>query len=153
MPVWIALSSLLVALTTIVAAELRDRRNAANQREMQRLELEERRLSTLRNERIKAYSTLARLTKSIWFEAPEYPLPALYEALSQVEILAGDPELKAAAEGLVDKWASAWEAAYEARLKGDSAFAAPGFEEAEAQLIPLRNTFIERAKKELQVAL
>ena len=117
---------------------------------MQRLDLEERSLSTLRNERIKAYSTLARLTKAIWLEVPGDPLPVVYEALSQVEILSDDPKIKEVAEELVDTWASAWEAANAARLRGASPFDAPGLRNAEDQLVPLRNAFIEHAKAEIK---
>ncbi len=117
----------------------------ARRSEMKEAELEAQRTLRLRDERIKAYSTLARLTKAIWLDAPGDLLPIVYEALSEVEILADDPKLKETAEKLVDTWATAWESASEARLGGagqlSSPFDAPGYRNVEYLLRNLRNAF------------
>jgi hypothetical protein len=166
LPDWIVLASPVVALSSsgvsaaVAAVAIRsNNRNQKEQRELQqRLHqqgLEERSLSTLRDERIEAYSTLARLTKTMALEAPEDPLPAVYEALSQVEILTQDPKLREIGEELVDTWAGAWRSAHGAHLEGasplESPFDAPGYRNREGLLRGLRNAFVERAKNEIGV--
>lgn len=154
-PLWVVvmlgLSSPVVAIAALVATEIRERRRLRHEGDLREADREAEHDARLRDERIEAYSTLARLTKAMWLAVPEDPLPNLYAALSQVEILYEDPELFDAAEDLVDTWTTAWEAAGAARSKGGSVFDAPDFKDAESQLVPLRNAFVQRAKVELGI--
>ena len=88
-PVWVALvlgvSSCVVALAAIAAAEVRDCRRLKHEREMQLGEIEEQRWSSLRDERIRAYSALTRLTKRMDVDTRNPTLPAVAEAHSEVD--------------------------------------------------------------------
>jgi len=79
------------------------------ERDRQEREIEERRWATLREERIRAYATMARLTKTMNPEAEEDPVPALAEAHSEIGMLAGDRQLKAYADALLGDWIPLWE--------------------------------------------
>jgi hypothetical protein len=109
LPTWLAvllaLASPIVAVVAIGAGELRDRRRLEHEREMQ--ELEEHRMTRLREERLRAYSTFARLTKTVEAENPT-PGPALAEAHSEIEMLTDNPELRTAAAVLLQAWGEAW---------------------------------------------
>jgi hypothetical protein len=89
----LGLASSVVAVVAIVANEIRDRRRLQHEREMQQLKIEERRWSTLRDERIRAYATLARLTKRVDESVENPELPAVVEAHSEVGLLAENPKL------------------------------------------------------------
>jgi hypothetical protein len=54
-----------VALVAIVAGDLRERNRQKHDQKIQLVELEAQRLSKLREDRLQAYSTLARLSKVI----------------------------------------------------------------------------------------
>ncbi len=154
-PLLVALIAVSGVVWTVVSNNRRERERQTHERKLKELELDATRESRFREERIKAYSTLARLTKTMSLEAPEDPLPAVYEALSQVEILAQDPKLREIGEELVDTWAGAWRSAHGAHLEGvgplESPFDTPGYRNREGLISALRNAFIDLAKNELGV--
>ncbi|MDQ3913145.1 MAG: hypothetical protein M3305_15520, partial [Actinomycetota bacterium] len=77
-----------MAVLALLLANRREARRQGHEREMQRLEIEERRWSTLRDERTRAYSTLARLMATAAGE-PE-PVRELSDAHSEIELLTDD---------------------------------------------------------------
>jgi len=84
---------------------------------LQRAELEDRRLSRLREDRLKAYSTLARLTKVVEAEE-EYPHKAIAEAHSEIELLTDNRPLQEAAWKVFQASADAWQVGRTAFDKG-----------------------------------
>jgi hypothetical protein len=96
----LGLAGPLVALVAIVAADLRERNRQKHDQKMQLVELEAQRLSKLREDRLQAYSTMARRTKVI--EPTRPPKVAdLVETLSEIELLTDDPQLLETAGKLV----------------------------------------------------
>jgi hypothetical protein len=154
-PLWAALllglGPSLAAVAAIVAAEVRDRRRLDHEREMQQLELEERRLSTLREERLRAYSTMARLTKIVDAENPD-PAPDLAEAHSEIEMLTDNPELTTAAAVLMQAWGDAWDRARAALEAGaENPYGSSEFKTLKELLDRHRTTFIRLARDEMKV--
>jgi hypothetical protein len=152
LPTWLAvllaLASPIVAVVAIGAGELRDRRRLEHEREMQ--ELEEHRMTRLREERLRAYSTFARLTKTVEAENPT-PGPALAEAHSEIEMLTDNPELRTAAAVLLQAWGEAWNIARAELERGaDNPYGAPDFMMYRDLLDGHRTTFLRLARDELQ---
>jgi hypothetical protein len=87
------------------------------ERDRQEREIEERRWATLREERIRAYATMARLTKTVEPEV-EDPVPALAEAHSEIEMLTDDPQLRTRADVLLQLWIDVWQSVKKARNEG-----------------------------------
>lgn len=85
LPTWLVvvlgLAGPVVAGIAILANELRDRRRLKHERESQRLEMEEQRLSKLREDRLRVYSDLARVTKVI---EPVPPNSSEFKALANL---------------------------------------------------------------------
>jgi hypothetical protein len=143
----LGLASSVVAVVAIVANEIRDRRRLQHEREMQQLKIEERRWSTLRDERIRAYATLARLTKRVDESVENPELPAVVEAHSAVGLLAENPKLREVAEDLVRTWEGAWMSVRDAIDAGNpDLYDAPGYKNARDRL---RTAFIEPAKDKI----
>ena len=95
---------------------------------MQRLEIEERRWSTLRDERTRAYSTLARLMATAAAGAPE-PVRELSDAHSEIELLTDDDRVGEAAGELVQVVRQAWLTARNSHDSGvENPYATPQFE-------------------------
>jgi hypothetical protein len=99
--VLLGLASPVVAVVAIVAAELRERNRQEHELKMQRGELEDRRLSRLREDRLRSYSTLARLSKVIEPTPAERSASDLAEVLADIELLTDDPRLLKTAGELV----------------------------------------------------
>jgi hypothetical protein len=154
LPTWLVallgLAGPFVAVVALVAAEVRDRRRLKHEQEMQQLEIEEQRWSTLREERLRAYSTMARLTKAVEAENPD-PAPALAEAHSEIEMLADNPELTKVAAVLLQTWGTAWEHARGALDRGvEDPYGTTEFKALRDLLDGHRTTFIRLARDELQ---
>jgi hypothetical protein len=148
-PLWALLAPSVVALGAIAAAEVREYRRQKHEKAMKAVELEGQRMSKLREERLKAYSTFARLTKSVDAANPS-PAPPLVEAHSEIEMLAENPELRKAADGLLQTWVSAWQSARNALNAGaENPYNAPGFKNHRKSLDAQRSAFIQLAKEEL----
>ncbi len=163
-PLWVAvvlgLSSPIVAVVALVAAGIRDSkrleyerdreyRRLEHEQEMQRLELEERRWTTLREDRIRAYSALARLTGTVAAGGP-HPVRELSEAHSEIELLTDDARVREAADMLVQAAGHAWQTARNAHDAGaDNPYGTPQFEITRKLLDARRRAFIEFAKEEV----
>ncbi len=125
----------------------RDRQE--HERLLKEAELEEGRMTTLRAERLRAYSTLARLTKSAKVE-DEDPVPALAEAHSEIEMLTDDPKLKTSSDVLLQTWIDVWQTTRRASDRGaHDPFAEPDFKIKWDLMDAHRNNFIRLAKQEL----
>jgi len=136
-------------VAAIVAAEFRERRRLEHEQEIQRLEIEERRWSTLREERLRAYSTFARLTKTVDAENPS-PAPALAEAHSEIEMLTDNPELTTAAAVLLQRWGVAWERSRKALEAGaENPYGMPEFQTLRDELDSRRTIFLRLARAEV----
>jgi hypothetical protein len=111
--------------------------------------LEDRRLSKLREDRLKAYATLARVTKMV--EAPD-PLQVrdLAEAHSEIELLTDEQPLRDAADRLVQASGQARQKAGQARKVGRNPYQTPEVKHAKETLDNCRSEFIQLAKEELQ---
>lgn len=145
----LGLASPLVAVVAIVVGWLRERSRQDHELKLQRTELEGQRIAKLREERLKAYSSFARLTKTVDYKN-ESPAAPLVEAHSEIEILADNPELRKAADSLLETWVSAWESASSAHKAGSpNPFQTPGFKNRKGLLHAHREAFIEFAKEEL----
>jgi hypothetical protein len=142
-PLWVAvvigLGPSVVAVVALVAAELRDRRRLAHEREMQ-----------LNNERRQAYATLARLTRGVDFHKLE-SVREVQEAYAMVELLGEDPKLLKIADDLVRTWSGAWRSARDAHEEGANPWDAPGYRNVANLVRDLRRAFIDRAREELGV--
>ena len=123
MPLWVAvvlgLSSPIVAIVALVAAEARDRRRLQQERRLKEKELDEARWSARREERREAYARLAGLTNNVDAEAQPSVLIDVAAALSSVQLLCEDPKVYKAASVLVDTWEKAWRRAALAHERGD----------------------------------
>jgi hypothetical protein len=119
------------------------------ERDRQEREIEERRWATLREERIRAYATMARLTKTMNPEAEEDPVPALAEAHSEIEMLTDDHQLKVYADALLGDWKALWKFVQEAREQGvENPTGMSGFKVKWDLIDYNRDAFIKRAKAE-----
>jgi hypothetical protein len=111
-PGWVALAAPVAALlgtaVTLWFTNRREEKRQEYEQERQEREIEERRWATLRDERLRAYSTFARLTKMVDAKNPS-PETALGEAHSEIEMLTANPELILAATILLQEWGEAWE--------------------------------------------
>lgn len=149
LPTWLVvllgLASPLVALVAVVAAELRERNRLKHGERMQLGEFEAQRLSKLREDRLQAYSTLARLTKVIQ-PAQTEKVTDLVEILSEIELLADDPQLfKTAGKvaGLVAR------TSYELNKFNQGRTTQAEVDSARDELNECRREFIRLAKEEL----
>lgn len=89
----------------------RDRQE--HERLLKEAEIEEGRMTRQREDRLRAYSTLARLTNQVNAEE-QAPVIEVSGALSEIEILTDNPELKRASDALVGAWEAAWQSAFDA---------------------------------------
>jgi flagellar biosynthesis/type III secretory pathway M-ring protein FliF/YscJ len=109
---WVALvGAVATVLATAITLFFTNRREAKRQeyeQERQEREIEERRWATLWEERLRAYSTFARLTKIVDPKNPS-PQAALGDARSEIEMLADNSELLQAAAMVLRDWGHAWE--------------------------------------------
>jgi hypothetical protein len=149
LPTWLVvvlgLASPVVALVAIVAAALTERSRRKHDQKMQRVELEAQRLSKLRDDRLQAYSTLSRLTKVIRPTPPE-KVTDVVEILSEIELLADDPQLLDSASKLVALAGKTRIAAW--RLHQGRATQSE-VDSANDKLTECRREFIQLANKEL----
>lgn len=114
---------------------------------MQRLEIEERRWSTLRDERTRAYSTLARLMATAAAGEPE-PVRELSDAHSEIELLTDDDRVGEAAGELVQVVRQAWLTARNSHDSGvENPYATPQFETTRKLEDAHRRAFIQLAKE------
>jgi hypothetical protein len=149
LPTWLVvllgLTGPVVALVAIVAAELRERNRQNHEQKLQRAELEAQRLSRLREDRLQAYSTMARVTKVIR-PAPPEKIADLVEILSEIELLTDDPQLFETAGKLValagDTRMTAWR-----RQEGRAT--QKEVERTKKELTECRREFVRLAKEEL----
>lgn len=124
-----------------------------NRREVGRMRQEQR--VQLRDERLKAYSHLARVTNSVNAEDdPKQRLVDVSEAMSEVELLADDEELVRRARNLADAWTSALD---EAQKEWDRGNAEPFEVEKVASAMDRgkasRKAFLDLAKAEREFPL
>jgi hypothetical protein len=156
-PLWVAvalsIAPSVVALAAIIAADLSNRRSLKAARETQQREHEERLMSKLREERLRAYATFARLTKTVEDERGDpSPMLARAEAHSEIEMLTDNPKLKTVADAILQLWIEVWQLVKGAREDGVAdPYAEPGIREKWAHLDSDRNTFIRLAKDEVQL--
>jgi hypothetical protein len=113
-PLWVVLvvglaspvASFGTAWITVILANKRDLRRLDHERDRQQAELEERRLTDLRDRRREAYRTLAKTTKSVDPTQP-YDMTDVAEAISEVEVLTESPAVLEAATSLLGATAQA----------------------------------------------
>jgi hypothetical protein len=154
-PLWVtvvlSIAPSVVAVAAIVTAELSNRRSLTAAREAQDRELEERRWATLRDERIRAYAALARLTKQVNVSASQPELPAVAEAHSEVELLADNPNLRQVADDLFFTWEGAWRSVRRAIDAGEpDPYNMSGYKNVRELLRGLWAAFIELAREEIK---
>jgi len=140
-------------LSTVITLFFTNRREAKRQeyeQERQEREIEERRWATLRDERLRAYSTFARLTKMVDAKNPS-PETALGEAHSEIEMLTDNAELILAATILLQEWGEAWESAQRVIEEGEeSPYSTAEFINFRNRLDSRRTVFMRLAKDETQ---
>lgn len=140
-------AALITAISTLVAGLgavwITNHHN--DQREARRLDHE--RKMKLRDDRQKAYATMARITKHM--EVPEpYEIGDLADTHSEIEILTEDPRVLEAAEQLLHAASEARQARAH-RNERENVLTKRWFEEAKEKLDQRRNEFINLARKEL----
>jgi hypothetical protein len=113
---WVAVGSLVVALTAIVAAEVREYRRQKHEVSIKDAEFENQRQADLRTERREAYRTFARITKTV-NPAEPYKLSDLALAFSEIELLTDEPKVLETAR---DLFGSSFEARKVARKAWES---------------------------------
>jgi hypothetical protein len=120
-----------------------------NRREAKRLKHE--REMKLREERLKAYATFARVTKNIDASEP-YQTKDLAEAHSTIELLTDNSELQQATEQL---WVAAlrWRkvASHHYEKGVENPYAQPDTEHARDSVDQRRNEFLRLAKEDLEL--
>ena len=150
LPTWLfallGLAGPVVAGLAVLASELRDRRRLEHERESQRLEMEERRLATLREDRMRAYSELARKTKALR-PTPHEEAGDLVEILSEIELLTDDPRLLEVAGELVGKAGRARIASWKLQERNEGTI--EELQAAADEVTECRTRFIRAAKEEL----
>ncbi len=148
--VLLGLASPVVAVVAIVVGLLRELSRQEHERKLKHAELEEQRITKLREERLKAYATFARLTKIVDARDPS-PGPALAEAHSEIEMLSDNPELPTAAAVLMSTWGAAWEYTREELERGVmDPYGTAEFKTLRDRLDGLRTTFIRLARDEVK---
>jgi len=141
LPTWVAvvlgLAPAIVAVVAIVADSLRER--GRRQHEMAK---------GVREERVRAYATFARLTK--WVdESQPYKYTDLAEAHAEIELLADDAKLREEA-GLLLQTAMLWrKTARDFHEKGGGTARKEKIKAAKEQVDEHRAAFVRLAKKEL----
>ncbi len=108
--------------------------------------MEDRRLTKLREDRLRAYSELARVTKVLRPTA-HGEAGDLVEVLSEIELLTDDPQLLKIAAELVSKAELVRIAAWKLHERGEGTV--EGINAASAEVSELRKRYMEAAKKEL----
>ncbi len=151
-PWWVALAAPAVALlSTAVTLWFTNRGEEKRQeyeKARQEREIEERRWATLREERLRAYSTFARLTKRVDARNPS-PEKELAEAHSEIEMLTDNAELILAATILLRDWGEAWEHGRRAIEEGgEEPYSTAEFINMRDRLDGRRTVFMRLAKDE-----
>ena len=100
-----------------------------------------------RDDRQKAYATMARITKNMEVSEP-YEIGDLADTHSEVEILTEDPRILEAAEQLLYAASEARQARAH-RNERENVHTKRWFDEAKDKLDQRRNGFIDLARKEL----
>ena len=151
-PWWLALAAPVAALLSTAVTLWFTNRGEEKRQEYeqarQEREIEERRWATLREERLRAYLTFARLTKMVDAKNPS-PETALGEAHSEIEMLTDNADLILAATMLLRDWGEAWE--YGRRVieeGGENPYSTAEFINVRNRLDGRRTAFMQLAKYE-----
>ena len=153
-PWWVALAAPAVALlSTAVTLWFTNRGEEKRQeyeKARQEMEIEERRWATLREERLRAYSTFARLTKMVDAKNPS-PEKELAEAHSEIEMLTDNAELILAATILLRDWGEAWEYGRRVIEEEENPYSTEEFVSMRDRLDGRRTVFMRLAKDDTKL--
>ncbi len=153
-PLWVAvvfgLSSPVVAIVALVAAEIRDRRRLQHERDMKEAEIEAGRDDRVRDERIAAYRKFLSATSRARMDREG--VQALAEDYAEISLLAGSDELDRAAARV---WVDCGQAQKIARRmqeeKGEAVDRTSEFAQALTKVGNARDHFLKLAREELGV--
>lgn len=152
------LTAMLTGLTTfagVVATLLltnrREVQRQEHQQSTQQAELEEQRLARLREERLRVYATLNKISST--FDPKEYRMSDLKESLSEIELLTDDRLVLEAAKDLVGEVNQTRKLVREVKKNVPEHDPAndPKVKQAVRAAEAHREYFVEKAKKELSI--